>query len=693
MVRCAPAGRPGRPPLPTIALDGASPAHTVTGDFRRRRPRRGSLARPINGRLYRASFLVVLLAAASLLAFAVTRPVPLAKPSLPGSFDTASALALANDLSIAVSRPPTRERGRDRRVELVRRPVAAPVVRARDAYVLLVRAHPGTRDACSYGTSSRSRRGQSQDVIVVMAHRDDIGTGPGANDNASGTAALIELARAYAQPLRRGGDTRRLAAPDRVPLDRRRRLRRARRRPLPRVLAVSQTGSSRWSTSTRSREQGGRASRSRATRRALPTRASWRPRSLGSPSRPAQHLVTSSVLGQLVDLAFPFTLYEQGPFVAAGIPAITITTGRRPPAARVRRPQRDTGLDAARTARRGGPAAARVARPGPRARPEPGELRLGRRAGRARLGDRARPDRPARPVRRRDRRPLRALPAPAGALRPALRVAAHPAPVLVLRRDRFHVFSPPRRLAVRSRRDHRTRNGDRRRLAGVRARRPRCGHPGSAGRSSRQRLATRRPVTAEEELAGYTVALVALLVVALVIAATNAFALLFAAAGAPRLALAAAAPDRPAARAARAVRCSASSARPSLVVSLAMALRPRLRHAVVPARARRDRLRQADRHRDRARRHGSRGAAGRGCRRPLRALPGPGASAGRAGPSASSSRVRRSVAAPSRRRGAAPTGRGSVTAVPAASSPVAPGNEHERVGRRGARDHVRLLAR
>src|SRR5207247_10625550 len=37
-------------------------------------------------------------------------------------------------------------------------------------------------------------------VIVVMAHRDDTGAGPGANDNATGTAALIELARAYARP-------------------------------------------------------------------------------------------------------------------------------------------------------------------------------------------------------------------------------------------------------------------------------------------------------------------------------------------------------------------------------------------------------------------------------------------------------------------------------------------------------------
>jgi hypothetical protein len=45
---------------------------------------------------------------------------------------------------------------------------------------------------------------------------------------------------------------------------------------------------------------------------------------------------------------------------------------------------------------------------------------------------------------------------------------------------------------------------------------------------SRPRLAVRRPLTPEEEIAGYTVALVALLVVALGITATNAFALLFA---------------------------------------------------------------------------------------------------------------------------------------------------------------------
>jgi hypothetical protein len=40
------------------------------------------------------------------------------------------------------------------------------------------------------------------------------------------------------------------------------------------------------------------------------------------------------VIDQLIDLGFPFTLYEQGPFVARGIPAITLTTAsERPPEA------------------------------------------------------------------------------------------------------------------------------------------------------------------------------------------------------------------------------------------------------------------------------------------------------------------------------------------------------------------------
>ena len=42
--------------------------------------------------------------------------------------------------------------------------------------------------------------GRSPRTIVVMAHRDNDGRRPGANDNASGTAMLIQLARAYGTP-------------------------------------------------------------------------------------------------------------------------------------------------------------------------------------------------------------------------------------------------------------------------------------------------------------------------------------------------------------------------------------------------------------------------------------------------------------------------------------------------------------
>src|SRR5207249_3801114 len=53
-----------------------------------------------------------------------------------------------------------------------------------------------------------------------------------------------------------------------------------------------------------------------------------------------------SALAQLIDLAFPFTLHEQGPLLARGIPALTLTTGgERPPSAFFDRPSR---LDANR---------------------------------------------------------------------------------------------------------------------------------------------------------------------------------------------------------------------------------------------------------------------------------------------------------------------------------------------------------
>src|SRR3954452_14088752 len=64
---------------------------------RRSRPRRGSIERPVNGRLYRGTWLLVGLPLL-LAAFSVARPQPLPQPSLPPAFDRATALSLAREL-------------------------------------------------------------------------------------------------------------------------------------------------------------------------------------------------------------------------------------------------------------------------------------------------------------------------------------------------------------------------------------------------------------------------------------------------------------------------------------------------------------------------------------------------------------------------------------------------------------------
>src|SRR3954470_23999334 len=161
---------------------------------RRSRPRRGSIERPINGRLYRGTWLLVgvpLLVAA----FSVARPQPLPRPSLPAAFDRATALALAQELA---------------RTHPDRRPGTggdAAAARWLESKLGLYGFRP-VRDRFEAKVPGRGRvglenvsfvaRGRSPDAIVVFAHRDNTGAGPGANDNASGTAALVELARFYA---------------------------------------------------------------------------------------------------------------------------------------------------------------------------------------------------------------------------------------------------------------------------------------------------------------------------------------------------------------------------------------------------------------------------------------------------------------------------------------------------------------
>src|SRR5579864_8906729 len=65
---------------------------------RRRRPRRGSLERPVSTQLYRGAFLLCSLPLL-LAAFSITKPGPLQKPVLPPAFDARVTLELARELS------------------------------------------------------------------------------------------------------------------------------------------------------------------------------------------------------------------------------------------------------------------------------------------------------------------------------------------------------------------------------------------------------------------------------------------------------------------------------------------------------------------------------------------------------------------------------------------------------------------
>src|SRR5436305_8549349 len=162
----------------------------------RARARPGSLERPINGRLYRGTWLLVgipLLIAA----FSVGKPAALraAVPTLPPAFDKARATALARDLAQTF---PDRSPGSPGALS-ARQWFADEVVKIglrvrREPFVATI---PG-RGRVHLENLVVTIPGRSPEALAVLAHLDNVGTGPGANDNASGIAALIELARSYA---------------------------------------------------------------------------------------------------------------------------------------------------------------------------------------------------------------------------------------------------------------------------------------------------------------------------------------------------------------------------------------------------------------------------------------------------------------------------------------------------------------
>ncbi len=195
--------------------------------------------------------------------------------------------------------------------------------------------------------------GRSPQAIVLMAHRDDTGLGPGANDNASGTGAMLELARVYAS-LGAGGGGR--ASPGTGPAHN--------------IIFVSTDGGDygalgayRFATHSPYRNRvlavvdidalAGKdtpaiqfaADTPRSPPATLVQTAAARIKEQG-PSAPRH----PGALAQMIDLGFPFNLYEQAPMVGRGNRRRD-ADDRGKPARRFARRTRPTGCTSAGWAR------------------------------------------------------------------------------------------------------------------------------------------------------------------------------------------------------------------------------------------------------------------------------------------------------------------------------------------------------
>ena len=261
-------------------------------------------------------------------AFSVAAPEPLQTPRLAPSFDQTTAVAFASELA---RRFPDRSPGSDG----ARAAVDWLDARMREIGLEAERL-PFTTTLAGLGRVDLVNLaavvpGRSPETIVVLAHRDNSGQSPGANDNASGTGALLELARNAR--LTRPAHTLVFLSTDGG--------------------AFGGAGAAEFAARPENLTQlvgSGSSVAAVVNVDALASRLSPRLVFAGEAARsPAAALVATAdesigaeldsppvrpgPLAQLLDLAFPFTLHEQGTFVAHGTPAVTITTGdeRFPP--------------------------------------------------------------------------------------------------------------------------------------------------------------------------------------------------------------------------------------------------------------------------------------------------------------------------------------------------------------------------
>ena len=257
-----------------------------------------------------------------LAAFTVGRPQALPPPALPAAFDAATAEQLARELARDYpDRSPGSAGGLGAASWFSDQLALYDIPLHEERFTALI---PG-RGRVELRNLVAVVRGASQRIIVITAHRDNSGEGRGANDNASGTAALVELARAYAPASGTAA---------------------VQTRPSHTLVFVSTDGgafgalgAAHFAESSPYRDDavamisldaiGGfgapRLLVAGDTARS-PAVALVRTAAIRVLEQSGSEPLRASVLRQLLDLGFPFTLGEQGPFVARGIPALTLTT-------------------------------------------------------------------------------------------------------------------------------------------------------------------------------------------------------------------------------------------------------------------------------------------------------------------------------------------------------------------------------
>jgi hypothetical protein len=288
------------------------------------RPRPGSLERPLNARIYRGAWIVVLIPVL-IVAFSVARQEPLAVPSLTSTFDPGAVVSAITSPDGFAATYRDRSPGAANSGTLRNWISEQFAALGFDAKVDQFDAQVPGIGKVGLSNISATVRGRSATEIVVLAHRDNSGEpGGGVNDNASGTAAMLELARPYqnlpdfvSPPVPAhtlvflstdGGAFGAIGA-----------ARFARRHSVEhRIAAVIVLDSIAGSGRPRV------LFNSDTTSLPSPVFISTANQILGE--QPGAVITHPSPLHQLFDLAFPFSLYEQAPFIARGIPAVTLTT-------------------------------------------------------------------------------------------------------------------------------------------------------------------------------------------------------------------------------------------------------------------------------------------------------------------------------------------------------------------------------